>query len=93
MELLVFLLPASREQCPHTGFSAKCAMTLLQSVTLSLNALAAVPVSLPVLTARMLCCSRTHRHRGIGPDLVCLDQGTTVCCAERGLCFNSVIIR
>lgn len=35
------------------------------SETLSLDALTAVPLSLPILTARMLCCSHTHGLGGI----------------------------
>lgn len=65
----VFLLPASREQCPHAGSSASLCLLCgdsSPSETLSLDALSTVPLSLPIPTG-MLCCSHTHRLGGMPP--------------------------
>lgn len=74
--------------------SGWCVVTLPQSEALSPATPAAVPPSLPILPARMLCCSCTHRPGGIGPGMVYPDpRAAAVSCAGRALCFNSVIIR
>lgn len=61
---LVFLLPASREHCPHAANLWLVCADTSPSESLSLDALTTVPLSL-ILTARVLCCSHPHRLGGI----------------------------